>query len=685
MQLYDSALLFSPEQSKIRQQFDTEAPISIKTLCPSFREWDKCLLTITGVSSSRPLLEVSPDRTKLAIIKQDKVTILILDALTGGHLQSIRVGFEERVIAISYHPDGRHLVSLFSDGKIRIWDIGNRECLQCFDPTKVGGERRYYDSVSCGEYRLPFSTDGRFLAFHSPGDTIELWDVWGGVCLCTFYHDALYNDRKIHWFDWGLDRSGRPLLLVARFIGIQYLVQIDVWNSTTRQLSTSAEVGRGFDGAAVAPDGRRLAVVTYKAISIIRWDPNFSIQKVIDRQMIRSVYDITWAADGKSLAIATGLGMLRWDLERQGELIHSPDQSEHVWKVRYGKYNRLASIGGSDNTFKIWSAELYSGLPVSVNGPTSSPPERLRQGPSDNLAVYKEAGDIEVLNVITGSAQHFSCSASQFLDFKFGPEHYFAVLLRTGIIQIWDLASGYCINELQIYDDDFDRYYVPSWPPAMAFGTSGRIVTIGSGLKIWNLVTGTSLDIPHLLKDASARYCACSSDGRLACNWSSTKVAIWGSDWTKEKQHLTEVDVISGLSFNANGLLVVKKYQGVEIWNCDDCSMIQSYVIPWDITRVGWDLQYQLGLDTEFGIIDLEAEQEEDGLDLPWCPRSLRLAWTEKTAWLMRGSKRVLWIPRGSVTRRLFSVRTDLETGMSTVAMVHSGHVMILRISAEDL
>jgi hypothetical protein len=146
------------------------------------------------------------------------------------------------------------------------------------------------------------------------------------------------------------------------------------------------------------------------------------------------------------------------------------------------------------------------------------------------------------------------------------------------------------------------------------------------------------------------------------------------------------------LSFNEDGLLMIVTSRAVQIWNCEDGSMIQNYVIPEGVTRLSWDLRYQSGFDTEFGVIDLELEENEAcqgassqaSKELPWCPRSLRLARTENYVWLMKGSKRVLWIPREFLTYRLFSVRTDLETGMSTVVMLNNGHIMILRISAED-
>lgn len=696
MQLYDSALLFSPQQSKIRQNFDTEAPISIEMLCPSFQKWDTCLLTITGVYSDQPSLGVTPDGTKLATIGEDRVTILILDSLTGDHLGSFQVNDGGILLSVSFHPDGKHLVSLSIDQKIRIWDIVNQKCLHYF---LKGSVRPFTQVVGMVDYtlRLPFSTDGRLLALSSGYEAIELWDVWKRVCLRTFYHHDSHREEYTKWFDWGLSQSNIPLLLVVKYIHKLSSVQIDIWHAETgQQLLNSAEIRGHFRAAVIRPDRQQLTVATEEGISIARWDADITVQKVIGQSSIGLVNDMTWAVDGKSLAIATESGIVLWDLEKQEELLHIFDHSTPIATLHCGKGNLLASISYNDHTLKIWSVELNADLPVSVEAVTSSLPVAFEQGPNGNLGIVREVGDMEVLNVFSGNTHRLSRSASEVLWCKFGPEqHYFTVLTTTGIAEIWDLASGDCKSRFQIYDQDFGQETVTLWPAAITFGAPGRIVTIGRKLKVWNPDTGTSMDISHSFEEVHDRYCACSRDGRLAYNLSEFQVAVWGCDWANERQYSMEVFVLLGLSFNSNGLLMINNHHVVEIWNCEDGTIVRQYIIPEMITNVGWDLRYQSGLDTEFGIIDLDVEEEEEEEDycrktsfeatfeLPWCPRSLRLAWTEKSAWLMKGRKRVLWIPRESLSRRLFSVRTDPETGMSTVVMLHNGHIMILRISVE--
>ncbi|KAM0211917.1 hypothetical protein ACHAQI_005070 [Fusarium lateritium] len=687
MQLYTSALLFSPQQSKIRQCFATEAPSSIETLCPSFQEWDTCLQTITGLLPC----DLSPDRTKLVTITEDDATILILDALTGNRLQSLRADAGGKVRSVSYHPDGRHLASVSNRHEIMIWDIYDQECVQCFfvhaRARKNLVELNYFE-----ETRLRFSTNGRFLATSFLTD-IEVWNVQEKASLHCLYNDLPYIDGHMEWADWGVDRSNIQLLLVIRSIGDEVPLQIDAWKSETGQhLARGAQIDGLFWAAAVAPDGRQLALATNEGVSIVQWDTDFGIRKVIDKCLIRGVINIAWSADGKILAMAAGMSTILWDLERQAEVARLNEAQTRVWMLRGGNDNRLASTDDWTRETRIWKVELSSDLSTSVKERNGSRPRKLEQGPNENLAVYKNNRDIEVLNVLTGTTQHIiSCSMSEHHTFRFGPEHYFAGLSKPGIIDIWDLASGDRINRFHIYDGDSGPVGAHLWPVAMAFGPSSSIVYIGSELKIWNLVSGTSRVIPHSLRIAYRRYIACSSDGRLAFNWIDDEVAVWGCDWTKERQHLIETTNMIGLSFNANGLLMIQCLRAIQVWNCEDGTMLRTLDILGTLSSMCWDPRYQLGLDTRFGIIDLDIEKEGSGIEsegdaeLPWCPRSLRLDGTESSTWLMKGNKRILWIPRASVNLDLFSVRTDLETGMSTVALVHSNHVMILRIADESL
>jgi len=83
-------------------------------------------------------------------------------------------GHTNRVNSVAFSPDGRFLASGSDDNTIKLWDVGTGACL-C---TLTG----HSDAVNA----VAFSPDGKSLASGSRDDTIKLWDVETGDLMVTF-------------------------------------------------------------------------------------------------------------------------------------------------------------------------------------------------------------------------------------------------------------------------------------------------------------------------------------------------------------------------------------------------------------------------------------------------------------------------------------------------------------------
>ncbi|KKP04664.1 hypothetical protein THAR02_03207 [Trichoderma harzianum] len=119
LQIYCSALIFSPEQSLIRQHYHAEIP---SWIIPSFRRrntWPRYTQALWHRQEARSLA-FSPDGSYLASGCKDG-TIWLWHAVTGAK-QRIIEGHGKPITSISFSPTEELIASGSEDGTIRLWN-----------------------------------------------------------------------------------------------------------------------------------------------------------------------------------------------------------------------------------------------------------------------------------------------------------------------------------------------------------------------------------------------------------------------------------------------------------------------------------------------------------------------------------------------------------------------------------
>ncbi|MFE2429610.1 NACHT and WD repeat domain-containing protein [Streptomyces sp. NPDC059373] len=464
-------------------------------------------------------------------------------ALGASRLRRVLRGFQRRVLAVAWSPDGDSLAAASDDGTVRIWGPGLDA-----DPVSVTGGGEW---MLC----LAWSPDGRRLACGSRDDTLRVWDTGTWAEVAVLHHMVPAGDRAegIGGVAWSPDGSriasvGGDCALrlwdagtyteVAVLRGHERMAWSVTWSPDGKKVASAGQdrTVRVWDPAT----GATLSVLTghQGTVESVRWSPDGRrLASASDDRMVR-IWDtgtwtvaqalqsmdvlncLAWSPDGKRLAAGDEVRTARiWDIDGAGGQIWLTGHTDLLYSIAWSPNGRSLATGSRDRTVAIWDiterADVLYGHDDSVWHAAWSPD-------GTRIASASQDGTVRIWDAATGRAVRVLGCDGEVADVAWAPDGTRVVAaLRDGAAVIWHTDGE---GEGMMLTGHTDELSNVSWSPD---GTRIATVSRDSTARVWDAVTGAVLHILHGHGDWIGGAAWSPDSHHLATSGTDRTVMVW--------------------------------------------------------------------------------------------------------------------------------------------------------------
>ncbi|OJJ66294.1 hypothetical protein ASPBRDRAFT_424327 [Aspergillus brasiliensis CBS 101740] len=601
LQVYGTALVFTPQQSLVKRHCWKQRLEFITTANGGDENWGMCLQSLVDPefdhSASRHM-SFSPAGDKLAAC-WGRHGIKIWDTTTFSVQVSISAQWSG-VFGIVFSPNGKQIATGSAISEVQLWDaasgalrqtlrddedgyivpfcflsdnvtiaVGSKNKVWLWD-TATGSRTGILDGHDTNVTALIFSDDGKSMVSASSDDTlVRLWSTETGLLQKSYE---------------GLAKSAYGLAFgpAGTILAVSPDCQVWQWNMTTGSSRHAQFEGRWRESniVALSQNGKVLAS------SATAEDPWESVVHVWDNQGTWKttlvghefqIENLVFSPDGETLASSSLDGTIRlWDVSEQScrDLALSDGTTEShsstVRAIAFSPDGKTVASSSSDRTIRLWSSEGVC--------------QRVLEGHED--AVLDVAFSPDGLTLASGSEDTTvrlwdpSTRANlKTLDGRFGHVERVAFTLNGESVVSKSNDGQLAIHNVETGAVEDVWRVAPTNVHATAFSPDGKKIASGTyyHLHLWDAVTGQSDTFSSELPD-DPHVIAFSSDSRLVAFACLYSLFLWNlpAGVCRQLQECTEY--IDSIAFSPEGTaLATATLKSVTIWDPETLAALRTF------------------------------------------------------------------------------------------------------------